>query len=78
MSIAIGGRMDVQVDRNLCEANGRCVAVAPEVFVLDDDEILHITVPPEGIDPDRLARAVDSCPLTALSLDASGGTAPSP
>ena len=60
--------MDVQVDPDLCEANGRCVLVAPEVFELDDDDILHITPPGPEADPERLSRAVASCPLNALSL----------
>lgn len=62
--------MDVRVDSALCEANARCVTVAPEVFALDDDEILHITAPGEGVDPARIERAVASCPLNALSIDA--------
>ena len=60
--------MDVRVDPLLCEANGRCVAVAPEVFSLDDDEILQIAVPAEGVDATRIERAVAACPLSALSL----------
>ncbi len=47
--------MDVRVDPALCEANARCVTVAPEVFALDDDEILHITTPEAGIDRARVA-----------------------
>ncbi len=58
----------VEVDPLLCEANGRCVLVAPEMFHLDDEEILHISVPPEGVDPARVERAVAACPLSALSL----------
>lgn len=64
--------MDVQVDPSICEANGRCVNVAPEVFSLDDDEILHITPPGEGLDRARVEQAVAACPLSALSLEASG------
>jgi ferredoxin len=62
--------MEVWVDRELCEANGRCERVAPEVFSLDDDEVLQIKVSIEGIDPARIERAVASCPLNALSLRA--------
>jgi len=63
--------MDVRVDPLLCEANARCVSVAPEVFELDDDEILHITAPGEGVDLARVERAVASCPLNALSIASS-------
>jgi len=60
--------MDVQVDPTLCEANARCVQIAPEVFDLDDDEILQITQPGPEMDPAKVERAVAACPLNALSL----------
>ena len=60
--------MDVQVDPDLCEANGRCVAVLPEMFALDDDDILHIGKPGPEVDPVLIERAVAACPLNALSL----------
>jgi ferredoxin len=37
--------MKVIVDPNLCEANALCVAEAPEVFVLADDEVVDILLP---------------------------------
>jgi ferredoxin len=61
--------MRVSVDRDLCEANGVCAGLVPEVFELDDDDELHIAVgevPPELAD--RVRHAVQSCPKTALSL----------
>ena len=61
--------MAVEVDRDLCEANGLCVAAAPEVFELDNDEELIIHEPPP--DPavaERVRVAVASCPRTALRL----------
>jgi ferredoxin len=61
--------MRVTVDRDLCEANGVCAALVPDVFRLDDDDELHITegeVPP-GL-ADQVRHAVDSCPKTALKL----------
>jgi ferredoxin len=61
--------MRVTVDRDLCEANGVCAGLVPDVFRLDDDDELHITegaVPP-GL-ADQVRHAVDSCPKTALKL----------
>jgi ferredoxin len=61
--------MRVTVDRDLCEANGVCAGLVPEVFRLDDDDELHIAegeVPPELAGQVRLA--VQSCPKTALRL----------
>ncbi len=57
------------VDRDLCEANGVCAGLVPQVFRLDDDDELHIA---EGEVPAKLAGqvrlAVQSCPKTALRL----------
>ena len=62
--------MRIEVDRNLCEANERCVKVAPDIFSLDDDEELVITDPGPDVDPALVAKAVASCPRNALSSDA--------
>jgi ferredoxin len=59
----------VTVDRDACEANAVCAQLAPEVFEVDDDDLLHIDA---GDVPDRLADAVRlavrSCPKAALTL----------
>lgn len=61
--------MKVVVDPQECEANAVCVGIAPEVFDLDDDDVLHILVPePDGALADRVREAVDSCPKRALFL----------
>jgi ferredoxin len=70
--LARRGLMEIRVDRELCEANGRCVRVAADVFSLDDDEILQIRAPANGVDPERIERAVASCPLNALSIGTAG------
>jgi ferredoxin len=61
--------MRVAVDRDLCEANGVCAGLAPEVFDLDDEDYLHILQPevPAG-QADPVRRAVASCPKIALRL----------
>ncbi|HEY7361008.1 MAG TPA: ferredoxin [Streptosporangiaceae bacterium] len=62
--------MRVTVDRDLCEANAVCAGLVPEVFDVDDEDVLHITagdVPPELADGVR--RAVQSCPKTALRIE---------
>lgn len=62
--------MRVSVDPKICEANGVCVGLAPEVFELDDADVLHIRLPdpPPGLEA-RVRQAVDACPKLALSLD---------
>ena len=62
--------MRVAVDRDLCEANGVCAGLAPEVFDLDDEDYLHILVaevPPPLAGAVR--SAVVSCPKQALRLE---------
>jgi ferredoxin len=60
----------VIVDRDACEANGVCAGLVPEVFEVDDDDVLHIkldVIP--GSLADSVRHAVRSCPKTALSLE---------
>ena len=62
--------MRVEVDRDACEANAVCQGLVPEVFEVDDEDVLHIKVedvPPELADSVR--HAVRSCPKAALSLN---------
>lgn len=62
--------MKVTVDPLVCEANGVCMGLAPEVFEVDDDDRLHILLPdPPAETHDRVRHAVRSCPKAALSLD---------
>ncbi|WUH97104.1 ferredoxin [Spirillospora sp. NBC_00431] len=69
--------MRVRVDPLVCEANGVCAGLAPEVFDLDDEDELHILepdVPPE--ERDRVRHAVRSCPKAALTLEDADDDAP--
>jgi ferredoxin len=59
-------RMKITVDPLVCEANGICAGIAPEVFALDDDDELHITQPTGDLE--RVTHAVASCPKMALSI----------
>lgn len=61
--------MRVVVDFDLCESNGLCVASAPEIFRLDDDDFLHV-LEEEPADElrEKVETAVFRCPKRALSL----------
>ena len=61
--------MKVVVDRDLCESNARCMEIAPQVFQVDDDDVLHIVMehPPEDLRA-LVEQAVARCPKTALSI----------
>jgi ferredoxin len=61
--------MKVVVDYDLCEANAICMAVAPEVFEVRDDDNLYLLMEdiPEDLQP-KVQEAVRRCPKQALSL----------
>ena len=61
--------MKVVVDFDLCESNAVCMDVAPEIFKVDDDDMLQILVeePPEKLRA-KLEEAVRLCPRQAISI----------
>jgi ferredoxin len=60
--------MRVVVDRDRCEGNAFCVKIAPEVFMLDDDEYAVVTADPIPVAQEALAeQAIADCPRAALS-----------
>ncbi|MEA2378446.1 MAG: ferredoxin [Thermoleophilaceae bacterium] len=61
--------MRVIVDWSLCDGNGVCVGIAPEVFEVDDDLNLQVLdeTPPESMRP-QVEQAVISCPRLAITL----------
>lgn len=59
----------VSVDWDLCESNGICEAMAPDVFRLDEDDMLQIEDPSvTDENRERVARAVAGCPKSAISI----------
>ncbi|MGH2843485.1 MAG: ferredoxin [Solirubrobacteraceae bacterium] len=61
--------MKVHVDMNLCQSHGECVAIAPDIFELDDDDLLHWI---QDVDESRRAdmeAAVEACPMMAIRLE---------
>jgi ferredoxin len=61
--------MRVRVDRDLCESNGVCERLAPEVFEVGDDDRLRLKQerPPAELRA-RVEEAVRRCPKQALSI----------
>jgi ferredoxin len=59
----------VVVDWDLCESNGLCMAAAPEVFELQDDDTLMILqeTPDESLRA-KVVDAVNACPKQAITL----------
>ncbi len=57
----------VEVDFDLCEANGVCVGLAPDVFDLDDNDELSISTAAElPENKDAIEEAIAGCPRAAL------------
>lgn len=62
--------MKIVVDRMLCEANGRCVDVCPEVFQLNEEEQLVVLIDePDARLEAAVRTAVAVCPRQALRVD---------
>jgi ferredoxin len=61
--------MKVVVDHNLCEGNGRCVEVAPQVFELRDDDLSYVLMdsPPQELRA-KIQLATTLCPRQAIRL----------
>ncbi|GAA3226649.1 ferredoxin [Actinocorallia longicatena] len=61
--------MRVVVDWNVCESNALCMAAAPEVFeVQDDDTLLVLQETPGEELRAEVGDAVRACPKRAISL----------
>lgn len=59
----------VVVDFDLCESNAVCMAIAPEVFEVRDDDFLYIlNETPSDDQRAKVEEAVDRCPKQAISL----------
>ena len=60
--------MKVRVDRDLCIGVGNCVAYAPTVFKLDDEN-KAVVLDPSSVDDETLLEAAESCPENAIIVE---------
>ena len=59
----------IEVDWELCESNGVCMGIIPEVFQLGDDDMLSVLQPEVTPENESLVReAVRQCPRQAISI----------
>jgi ferredoxin len=59
----------IEVDYGLCESNGICMGIIPDVFDLDDDDNLHVLT--EEVTPDneqQVRESVRQCPRQAIAI----------
>ena len=60
--------MKVRVVRDLCIGVGNCVALAPTVFSLDEEN-KAVALDSSSVDGDTLLEAVESCPEEAIIVE---------
>ncbi len=62
--------MRVTVDYDLCESNGLCMAAAPEVFEVRDDDFLYVLQeePSEELRA-KVTEAAAVCPKQAITVE---------
>jgi ferredoxin len=60
--------LKVRVDRDLCIGVGNCVAIAPTVFRLDDEN-KAVVLDPLSVDDRILLDAAESCPEQAIIVE---------
>jgi len=58
----------VKVDRDLCIGVGNCVAYAPTVFALDEEN-KAVVLDPSSVDDETLLEAAESCPENAIIVE---------
>ncbi|MEK7646770.1 MAG: ferredoxin [Patescibacteria group bacterium] len=57
----------IYVDRNVCIGAAPCVAVAPGVFALDEENKAFV-IDEHGADDETILLAAKSCPVKAINL----------
>ena len=60
--------MKVKIDRDLCIGVSNCVAIAPTVFKLDEDN-KAVVLDPSSVDEQTLLEAAESCPENAITIE---------
>jgi ferredoxin len=60
--------MKVKVDRDLCIGVSNCVAIAPSVFALDEQNKVFI-LDPKSVGDKILLDAAESCPEKAIIIE---------
>lgn len=60
--------MKVRVDRELCIGLSNCVAIAPTVFKLDDEN-KAVVLDPASVDEQTILEAAESCPQNAIIVE---------
>ncbi|WP_103021233.1 ferredoxin [Salinibacter altiplanensis] len=63
----------IRIDRTLCIGSGNCTNIAPEVYVIREDNIVDFQDETPDIDQGRLEEAAALCPVDALIVEDENG-----
>jgi ferredoxin len=63
----------MRIDRTLCIGSGNCTNLAPELFVIRQDNIVDFQDETPDIEAGRLEEAASVCPVDALILEDENG-----
>jgi ferredoxin len=59
----------IVVDYDLCDTQAICTTIAPDIFEVGDDDVMHVVNDRPGEDARaRVMSAVNSCPKGAISI----------
>lgn len=62
----------VKIDRSLCIGSGNCTNLAPEIFEIDQQNLVDFQDETPDIDQDRLTESCAICPVDALIVEEDG------
>jgi len=62
------GDVMVRIDREQCIGSANCVKVGPQVFEIDEDNIVRFKTSLDPISKEHLIEACNVCPVDALTV----------
>lgn len=62
------GSLTVRINRGRCIGSANCTKVAPQVFELDDTQVVAFRPDAQEVDRDQLIEACRVCPVEALAV----------
>lgn len=68
------GELTVRIDRTACIGSRNCVKVAPDLFVMDDEDIVTFASSADSVPAGTVIEACEVCPVEALRALAADGT----
>lgn len=65
--------LTIRIERDLCIGSGNCVNLAPEIFEIDEENLVDFQEDTPDIDQGRLMEACGICPVDALIVEDEDG-----